>query len=53
MAGIRSRIACVLAECGFPEAAHACVPRHPDPDTLRPEIEHIVRSVMDSLKGTL
>lgn len=51
MAGIRSRIACVLAECGFSEAAHACVPNHPQPDSLRPQIEEIVRRVMDSLKG--
>lgn len=51
MAGIRSRIACVLAECGFPEAAHACVPNHPQPDVMRTQVEEIVRRVMHSLKS--
>jgi 4-hydroxy-tetrahydrodipicolinate synthase len=51
MGDIRSRIACVLAECGFSEAAHACVPNHPQPDALRPQVEEIVRRVMESLKG--
>ncbi len=44
---MRSRIACVLAECGFAEAAHACE-RHgdfPDPQ-LRAAIEEIVRRVI-------
>lgn len=52
MGEIRGRIACVLAECGFSEAAHACVNTHqtlsPDPD-LRDEVELIVRKVMQSL----
>lgn len=53
MEDIRARIACVLAECGFSDAAHACVNTSqglaPDP-ALRDEIESIVRSVMRSLE---
>ncbi len=50
MTSIRSRIACVLAECGFSEAAHACVSKHPRPDAMRAEVEEIVRRVMASLQ---
>ncbi|MCC5789955.1 MAG: dihydrodipicolinate synthase family protein [Opitutales bacterium] len=49
MTGIRSRIACILAECGFSEAAHACGTNHPKPDDMREQIEVIVQRVMDSL----
>lgn len=47
MAGIRGRIACVLAECGFPEAARACGNRMPDPD--RTKIETMVRNILKQL----
>lgn len=47
MADIRARIACVLAECGFPEAARACGNRMPDPD--REQIENIVRNILKQL----
>ena len=46
---IRGRLACVLAECGFPEAATQCNPAPPeagDSDLRRLEIETIVRDVM-------
>ncbi len=52
MGDIRSRIACVLAECGFAEAAHACVNAVADKGEsrdLRDEVEAIVRKVMQSL----
>jgi 4-hydroxy-tetrahydrodipicolinate synthase len=52
MGDIRARIACVLAECGFSEAAHACAKR---PDSalgadaaLREQVEEIVRGVLAS-----
>lgn len=49
MGDIRSRIACVLTECGFSEAANACQNKtaaaHGD---LRATVEAIVRSVLDS-----
>ena len=52
---VRARIACVLAECGFTEAAQACV-RHSDDDresdALRRQIASIVREVMDSMKDS-
>jgi dihydrodipicolinate synthase/N-acetylneuraminate lyase len=47
MADIRSRIACVLTECGFSEAAGAC--RGEDTlsdDNLRAMVEQIVRGVL-------
>jgi len=47
MEDIRSRIACVLAECGFQEAAHACVRSSTHKtDPLREQVEEIVRRVM-------
>lgn len=47
MADLRSRIACVLAECGFSEAAHACQNKVTLPDgDLRATVEAIVRSVV-------
>lgn len=52
MGDIRGRIACVLAECGFAEAAHACVNTGTDKGAsrdLRDEVEAIVRKVMQSL----
>lgn len=51
MADIRARIACVLAECGFPEAARACTVEAPDSDRLRPMVESIVRHVMSGMAG--
>lgn len=55
MTGVRSRIACVLAECGFSEAAQACVTTGEetsgvDPG-LRDQIEDIVREVMQSVRS--
>lgn len=49
MADIRARIACVLAECGFPEAARACTVDAPDSDRLRPLVENIVRNVISGM----
>ncbi|MEX1119304.1 MAG: hypothetical protein WEB60_10985, partial [Terrimicrobiaceae bacterium] len=49
MGDIRARIACVLAECGFAEAAHHCNNRQQVPDAdLRATVEAIVRSVVAS-----
>jgi hypothetical protein len=52
MGDIRSRIACVLAECGFSEAAHACVqcaaPLGQD-ESLERTVDQIVRRVMERL----
>lgn len=55
MDDIRSRITCVLAECGFSEAAHACVHTTanglaPAPDDMRVKVEAIVRDVMQSMQ---
>lgn len=53
MGDIRSRIACVLAECGFSEAAHACVNQKcqlQSDDRLRQTVEDIVRDVMQSAR---
>lgn len=53
METIRARIACVLAECGFSEAAHACVNAAPAEIGLdmglRDKVEDIVREVMQSM----
>lgn len=47
MGDIRARIACVLAECGFAEAAHHCNNQLQVPDAdLRATVEAIVRSVV-------
>ncbi len=51
MADIRTRIACVLAECGFNEAAHACTVPAPDSDPIRPLVESIVRNVVSGMAG--
>ena len=49
MADIRARIACVLTECGFSEAARACQSKATVPDgDLRATVEAIVRSVVAS-----
>jgi 2-dehydro-3-deoxy-D-pentonate aldolase len=49
MDDIRGRIACVLAECGFTEAAHACQKAAGLPDDqLRTTVESIVRNVLRS-----
>ncbi|MFU8848919.1 MAG: dihydrodipicolinate synthase family protein [Opitutales bacterium] len=51
MDDIRGRIACVLAECGFSEAAHACVHRAAGPSgsqDLREAVEAIVRKIIQS-----
>lgn len=48
---IRSRIACVLTDCGFSEAAHACVREQggqPISANLRDQVEDIVRQVMQA-----
>lgn len=50
MGDIRARIACVLAECGFAEAARHCNERQQVPDVdLRATVEAIVRSVVAEL----
>ncbi|MBU3666495.1 MAG: dihydrodipicolinate synthase family protein [Chthoniobacterales bacterium] len=49
MADIRARIACVLAECGFPEAAQACGRAMPAPD--RGQVESIVRNILKQLQA--
>jgi 4-hydroxy-tetrahydrodipicolinate synthase len=47
MADIRSRIACVLTECGYPEAAKFCTPTPPArPAVSRVNVEAIVRDVI-------
>jgi 4-hydroxy-tetrahydrodipicolinate synthase len=46
MAGIRSRIACVLTECGFSDAARAC--SAVQESDLRATVETIVRNVIAS-----
>jgi 2-dehydro-3-deoxy-D-pentonate aldolase len=51
MADIRSRLACVLAECGFAEAAGGCVRDAKSPDQLRETVQAIVREVMRSIPG--
>ena len=48
MQDTRSRIACVLAECGFSEAATMCHPAVKD-DFSRLDVEAIVRDVMTHL----
>jgi len=47
MDGIRARIACVLAECGFAEAAAACRTTLDSPS--RDDIENIVRNILRNL----
>ncbi|MCU0771605.1 MAG: dihydrodipicolinate synthase family protein [Verrucomicrobia bacterium] len=55
MEEVRSRIACVLAECGFPEAAGSCraasgvVPLSAAPSPA--DVESMVRSVMQRLSA--
>jgi len=51
MSDIRARIACVLAECGFSQAAHSCTlkPDSSEAASLRPQIEEIVRRVVSRL----
>lgn len=47
METVRSRVACVLAECGFSEAARTCQSTADVPDgDLRATVEAIVRSVV-------
>lgn len=47
---LRSRIACILADCGFAEAAHACV--RPGVCGTRPiDVETIVRNVLRNLQA--
>lgn len=49
MADTRARIACVLAECGFPEAANSCRKgEQVSDDTLRTTVEEIVRRVVNA-----
>lgn len=46
---LRSRIACILADCGFAEAAHACV--RPGCGGTRPvDVDAIVRNVLQNLR---
>lgn len=50
MKSLHGRIACVLAECGFPEAASACRPGNDAPASLsRIDVEAIVRDVIRSM----
>ena len=46
---IRSKLACLLTECGFPEAAHACRQPARVPGFERVDIERIVRTVIQDL----
>jgi 4-hydroxy-tetrahydrodipicolinate synthase len=46
---LQSRIACILAECGFSEAARACVRPEPSASDLRADVEVIVRNVIRQL----
>ncbi|MFY8216984.1 MAG: hypothetical protein ACOVMP_10350, partial [Chthoniobacterales bacterium] len=47
MATVRSRVGCVLTECGFTEAAHTCQNEALTPDPhLRSTVESIVRNVL-------
>jgi 4-hydroxy-tetrahydrodipicolinate synthase len=46
---IRSKLACLLTECGFPEAAHACRPTVPGVGFERVDIERIVRNVIQDM----
>ena len=46
---IRSKLACLLTECGFSEAAHACRPRIAETRVDRSDIEGIVRKVVEKL----
>ncbi len=48
MAQMRSRLACVLAECGFSEAASACVPPGTGVDSTT--VDSIVHQVMRELR---
>lgn len=44
---VRARVACVLTECGFAEAAHACpTMAQIDPTQLRETVETIVKRVL-------
>ncbi|MGB1127433.1 MAG: hypothetical protein ACPG3X_03560 [Opitutales bacterium] len=49
MDDIRGRIACVLTECGFAEAASQCKCPAPNGDLAHVEVEAIVRDVMRKL----
>jgi ribosomal protein L12E/L44/L45/RPP1/RPP2 len=63
---IRAKIACILADCGFQEAAHACRrPRAaaapapasraaaaPAPGAAQVDVEKIVREVMSQLRSS-
>jgi 4-hydroxy-tetrahydrodipicolinate synthase len=47
MDGLRARLACVLTDCGFAEAAHACRNKTALPDRdLRATVEAIVRNLI-------
>lgn len=45
----KGRIACLLAECGYPEAARECELRRGNPPPNRIEVEAIVRGVVSRL----
>jgi len=46
MADIRARIACVLTECGYPDAAKFCGPTPVGSAVSRVDVEAIVRDVI-------
>ena len=46
---LRARLACILADCGFGEAAHACVRPGGGHDDLRSQVETIVRNTLQNL----
>lgn len=52
---IRSRIACILADCGYEEAAHACRPQAAAPADSRAvkgiDVDGIVQEVMKQLRA--
>ncbi len=47
---IRGKLACLLAECGFDEAAHACENGSGQPGLRRTDIQRIVQDVVGSFK---
>lgn len=52
LSGLRSRIACLLADCGFTEAAHACVrPQGRGAGPVAVDVDVIVRNVLKNLQA--
>jgi 4-hydroxy-tetrahydrodipicolinate synthase len=51
----KGRLACILGECGYPEAARECGLRRQSssdsPPISRPDLEKIVRAVVDKYRS--